>query len=61
MKLSPQSLDAARKRAAGMSPEKLADLEIWKESQTNWTATCRVCGAELKGTLAEIRAHKHVS
>lgn len=24
-----------------------------------WIGTCRVCGAKLKGTLAELAAHTH--
>lgn len=26
---------------------------------TNWTATCTVCGAELTGTICQLKAHKH--
>jgi len=32
-------------------------VKAFNEEQKDWTATCRVCGVKLIGTLGEIRKH----
>ena len=32
-------------------------VKQFNEEQKDWTATCRICGQKLTGTLSEIRAH----
>lgn len=51
--------EAALHRRFGMLPESKATLSKFNDKQTDWYARCRVCGAQLEGTLAEIKGHKH--
>lgn len=30
------------------------------EEATDWCGTCRICGEEVCGTLAQVKKHKHV-
>jgi len=50
---------AALKRRFGMSLERTAELDKFNDAQTDWTAKCPVCGAELRGTLAQLKEHWH--
>ena len=54
-------LDARRRvwkgRRFGASPEHRARLNAYNETQT-WVGRCRTCGADLKGSLAELAAHR---
>lgn len=34
-------------------------LNEFNAKQTDWYATCRVCGARLEGSIAQIKEHKH--
>lgn len=54
-----ERIEAAMRNHLGMTEEKKASLTAFNEAADDWTATCRVCGAKLKGTLAQLREHKH--
>lgn len=50
-------IESAFKRRIS-SPEAKAKVKEVNDQATNWRGTCRICGAELTGTLAELLAHK---
>ena len=50
--------EAALARRYGMSAEAKERLDE-ANAIAQWYGKCRVCGAELKGTPAEIAKHKH--
>lgn len=41
----------------GASPEARERLKQANEAAKDWRGRCRKCGAELEGTLAELRGH----
>jgi len=49
--------EAAMGRRFGLRPERQAELKAFNEKQTDWEATCRACGTQLFGTLAQLRKH----
>lgn len=53
------ALEAKMKRQFGMSAEGVAKLREFNAKQTDWYAKCRVCGRELRGSLAEVSVCKH--
>lgn len=34
-----------------------AAVKEFNETRKDWTGTCRLCGAELRGSLADLRGH----
>jgi len=51
--------EAALQRRFGMSAGSLVRLREFNEAQTDWEATCPICKVTLRGTLEELRKHKH--
>lgn len=52
-------IEAALQQREGMPEDHAIKLGQFHEQQADWFATCQVCGQELRGTLAQMRAHKH--
>lgn len=46
------------RRRRSSSAEATARMEAAWEAQDDWRSVCRVCGAQLVGTLASITSHK---
>lgn len=41
-----------------MTKDAQEQLKAVNAAQNDWTATCRVCGSKLQGTLASLKEHK---
>lgn len=52
-----RAIELALTQRAGMQKGDLAKLDAFNEQATDWYATCPKCKHELRGTLAEIKAH----
>lgn len=46
-------------RRYGQTTEERARVKLYNDAQTDWTARCRICGAELEGTPEQLKAHTH--
>lgn len=46
-------------RRYGQTTEERARVKLFNDAQSDWTATCRICGAVLTGTPAQLKAHTH--
>lgn len=46
------------RKSQGMSEETRNSLKSFNEAQKDWTATCRLCGETLTGTLEDLRQHR---
>ena len=54
MSADERSIPAVR----AMSAERLEELRSFNESVSDWYAKCQECGKDLKGTRAELIAHR---
>lgn len=52
-----QAITHALQSRAGMTAEAAETIQKFNEQQTDWYTTCRKCKADLRGTLAQLKAH----
>lgn len=55
-----RAMREAARRQEGPSDAALERIQEANEEASDWSGTCRVCGASLTGTLAELRSHQHL-
>lgn len=51
------AIEAKLRRTYGASPEAREKIAVANKGFTDWRARCRKCGAELEGSLAELKGH----
>lgn len=51
--------EMALRRRAGAGPLTRERMEAMARASLDWYAHCPVCGETLRGSLAELAAHKH--
>lgn len=61
MSREQEAIEFKLNRGVGQRSEKREEVAHLNAVFNDWTARCRVCGAELRGTLKELQDHRHGS